>query len=247
MDITIAPVERPEWVEYRVGTMDYRDVATYDERYQGPANEYKQRVMENAYSRLVGSLEGKRILDVGCGTGRGLVRFAREAKSAVGCDASSDMLNFAARKVADRTNCTFVVAYAQQLPFKDDEFDVVISLNFLHLFTQATQREMITEMKRVTKPGGTIVLEFDNALHGLVVGLYKRWFRNERGSLPWELRYVLGNNCKVVKVYGAVFPIIWRFLWHFPELSVTSEKIAYTPPFNWLSHRIYFKLVKEGK
>jgi ubiquinone/menaquinone biosynthesis C-methylase UbiE len=237
-----------EVVEYSNSRDGIYNVASYDAiRYQGPANAYRQRIMENAYSRLVGSLEGKRILDVGRGTGRGLLRFARQAKSAVGCDASRDMLNFAAGKIADRTNCTFVAAYAQQLPFEDDEFDVVISLDFLHLFTLATQREMITEMKRVTKPGGTIVLEFDNALHGLVVGLYKRWFGYERGSLPWEIRHVLWNNCKVVRVYGAVFPVIWRFLRRFPEPSVALEKIAYTPPFNRLSHRIYYKLVKEGK
>jgi ubiquinone/menaquinone biosynthesis C-methylase UbiE len=136
-----------------------------------------------------------------------------------------------------------VRAYAQQLPFFDASFDVVTALNFLHLFSLETQREMIAEMKRVTKPGGIIVLEFDNALQGLFIGFYKRWFQDLRGSLPREIRYVVGDNCRVVSVYGAVFPIIWRLLYHFPKPSVALEKIAYAPPFNRLSGRIYYKLV----
>ena len=239
------PKKSVKVVEYRVGKKGYQDVATYDAvRYEGPANEYKQTVMANAYTRLIGSLEGKRVLDVGCGTGRGVASFAREAAFAAGSDASLDMLTFAARKSEGNTRCGFVNAYAQQLPFRDASFDVVTTLNFLHLFDLGTQRDMIAEMKRVVRPGGILVLEFDNALHGGIVGLYKRWFSDERGSFPHEIRRVIGDSCRVVKVYGAVFPIIWRLLFRIPGVSIPLEKIAYLPPFNRLSHRIYYKLEK---
>ena len=60
-----------EIVHYDVEKNDYRNVANYDERrYVGSANEYKKKVMSNAYKALMGSLNGKRVLDVGCGTGR---------------------------------------------------------------------------------------------------------------------------------------------------------------------------------
>jgi ubiquinone/menaquinone biosynthesis C-methylase UbiE len=239
---------KPDVVEYRVGLRGLADAASYDAlRYTGPAKEYKQAVMAAAYKRLVGPLRGKRVLDIGCGTGRGVIEFAHEADFAVGSDASLDMLSFAQRKASSQTNCTFSAAYAQQLPFPDGVFDVVISLNFLHLFKLETQQEMIAEMKRVLKFGGILVLEFDNALHGMGVGLYKRWSGREQGSLPGEIRQVIGDHCCVVKVYGAVFPVVWRVFYRFPRVFMPFEKLSYMLPFNRLAHRVYYKLIKTHR
>jgi ubiquinone/menaquinone biosynthesis C-methylase UbiE len=236
-----------EVVDYKIGAEGYRDVAGYDQkRYRGPANEYRQTVMANAYSGLVGPLKGKCILDVGCGSGRGIIAFAPEAKFTLGCDASLDMLRVTARKLMGQTKWALARAYAQQLPFVNNAFDVVTAFNFLHLFSLKTQHDMISEMKRVTKPGGTLVLEFDNALHGLgLVGLYKRWFRDERGTLPWEARYVLGDDCRIVRVRSAVLPIVWRLFYHAPRVFLPVEKLSYLPLVKHiLGHRLYCQLKK---
>jgi ubiquinone/menaquinone biosynthesis C-methylase UbiE len=237
---------QPETVEYRVGKEGYQDVGSYDAcRYAGSANQYKQRVMANAYKKLIGPLAGKRILDVGCGTGRGVIDFGCEAAFAAGSDASLDMLRFAAGKSRQGSQCAFVAAHAQRLPFPNGTFDVITALNFLHLFTLDTQQEMVAEMKRVAKPGGALVLEFDNALHGLGLGLYKRWSGVERGSLPREIGYVIGDGCRVASIYGAVFPVAWRVFSRFPRVFAPLEKIAYILPFRLLSHRVYYKLFKR--
>jgi ubiquinone/menaquinone biosynthesis C-methylase UbiE len=235
-----------EVVDYQIGAEGYRDVASYDKRYTGAANEYRQAVMANAYRGLIGPLKGKRLLDVGCGSGRGIVGFAPEAEFSVGCDASVDMLRVTARKLRGETRWALASAYAQQLPFACNAFDVVTTLNFLHLFSLETQRNMISEMKRVTKPGGTLVLEFDNALHGLgLVGLYKRWFRDEPGTLPWEARSVLGDDCRIVRVRSTVFPIVCRIFYHAPRIFLPLEKVSYLPLVNRvLGHRIYYQLKK---
>lgn len=237
--------KKPDLVEYRVGRAGLADAANYDRiRYAGPANEYKQAVMARAYKELMGNLQGRRLLDVGCGTGRGVVDFGREASFAIGSDASLDMLSLARRKVSDGVRCALAAAYAQQLPFPDGTFDAVTSLNFLHLFEVAVQQEMIAEMKRVTKPGGILVLEFDNALHGFGLGLYKRWSGREEGSLPGEIRRAIGDRCRVERVYGAVFPVVWRLFHRFPRLFMPVEKMAFVPPFNRVAHRVYYKLTK---
>lgn len=234
-------------VVYATGKPGFQDASQYDKRrYGGPAAYYKQTVMMNAVNRLIGPLEGKKILDVGCGTGRGVVRFASSAGFAVGSDYSLDMLSFASQKLPEDARCGFVSAVAQQLPFANGSFDVVTALNFLHLFKVETQRAMIAEMKRVTRPGGIVLLEFDNALHGLGVGLYKRWFGDERGSLPWEIRRAIGAGCRIVKVYSAVLPVLWRITYRMPRVFIPVERIAYIPPFNHLLHRIYYKVMVDG-
>jgi ubiquinone/menaquinone biosynthesis C-methylase UbiE len=234
-----------EVVDYDVAKGDYRNVRNYDQkRYEGPANAYKKKVTGNAYRRLIGPLEGKRILDVGCGTGRGVADFVETAKMTVGADASQDMLLSAAQKVEGRSGVGLVRSYAQSLPFPTGCFDVVTSLNFLHLFSLPTQAEMITEMKRVVRPGGVVVLEFDNAVHGLGLGLFKRWTGREHGSLPGEIRQVIGSECKVTAIYGAVFPVVWRLLYRWPNTSLPIEELAYHTPVNWIAHRIFFRLVK---
>lgn len=236
-----------EVVDYQVGAEGYRDVASYDQkRYVGTANEYRQSVMASAYNPLIGNLEGKSVLDVGCGSGRGIVAFASSASLAIGCDASVDMLGATARKLKGRKSWGLACAYAQQLPFASDSFDVVSTFNFLHLFSVPTQRQMVSEIKRVTKPGGTILLEFDNAIHGLVLlGLYKRWFRQERGTLPWEARLIIGDNCSITKVRTAALPIVWRIFCRAPKFFLHVEKLTHIPIVNRiLGQRIYYRLTK---
>jgi SAM-dependent methyltransferase len=235
-----------EVVKYGFGKKGHYNTATYDAvRYRGPSKEYQQTVMANAYTRLIGPVAGKRILDVGCGTGRGVLDFARKACLAVGVDASLDMLTCAKGKVTKDLNCFLAAAVAQQLPFSDAAFDIVISLNFLHLFSLETQRMIIAEMKRVVRPGGVLLVDFGNALNGLVLGMYRRWHGKVGELLPGEIRYAIGAGCRMARVYGAPLPAAWRLFYHFPRLGAAVEKIAYIPPFNWLAQGIYCKVLKD--
>jgi ubiquinone/menaquinone biosynthesis C-methylase UbiE len=237
-----------EVVDYRIGKSGVQNAANYDSyRFAGPANQYQQDVMASAYKRLIGPLRGKRVLDVGCGTGRGVIDFAREAALAVGSDASVDMLGFAARKCTHASVARLVASYAQHLPFRSESFDVVTSLNLLHLFDVETQQSMVAEMKRVLKPAGILVLEFTNGLNGACIGLYRRWLHTTPGTLalPWEIRSVIGSDCRIVRVYGAPLPTFWRVFWRFPRFSKGLETVGRIPPFNHLCQRVYYKIVKE--
>lgn len=229
-------------VDYRFGNKDHTNAATYDAvRFIGRANEYRQAVMTSAYRRLIGPLKGKRLLDVGCGTGRGVMDFAHEADFAVGCDASLDMLSVAAQKRTPNSRCALSASYAQQLPFKDASFDIVTSLNFLHLFDVPTQQLCVAEMKRVLKPGGILVLEFTNALNGLVVGLFRRWIKGVITSLPGEIKQVIGDDCQVLQIHGAPFPILWRLFYRLPQAGVLVERLGYITPFKHVCHQVYYK------
>lgn len=123
------------------------------------------------YHRLIDDLEmqvlaplaaGRDVLEVGCGTGLILGRLAPHAASAWGMDLSPGMLG-----LAQRRGLNVVLGSATQLPFADASFDLVCSFKVLAHVPDI--RAALSEIARVTRPGGSMVLEFYN---------------------PWSLRYL---------------------------------------------------------
>ena len=106
---------------------------------------------------------GSQILDVGVGTGSEL-RFLSERHpemsqswSIWGVDISVEMLRIASRKFSEpKPERHFFVAFAEDLPFHDNSFDVVFHTGSINEFHD--QRQAIEEMLRVAKPGAQIVI-----------------------------------------------------------------------------------------
>jgi ubiquinone/menaquinone biosynthesis C-methylase UbiE len=98
----------------------------------------------------------ERILDVACGSGNGALAAARRAwGNTVGADFVPSLLDRGReRAAAERLDVEFVEADATDLPFADDEFDVVISI-FGAMFA-ADQESAAAELLRTCKPGGRI-------------------------------------------------------------------------------------------
>jgi phthiocerol/phenolphthiocerol synthesis type-I polyketide synthase E len=99
------------------------------------------------------TLAGKRVLDVGCGRGGTLVvvnQFFRPALR-VGVDLSSSAIAFCGR--AHRIpNTFFLEGDAEQLPFPDGAFDVVLNVESSHSYPDIGS--FYAEVKRVLAPGG---------------------------------------------------------------------------------------------
>ena len=187
-----------EVVRYRSGERDDLDVASYDEkRYKGRANEFKRRVVADAYLGLLGPIDGQLVLDVGCGTGRGFEDLSRSGARLVGSDASVDMLGQAARAYPGGHPPLLVAAYAQHLPFADHSFDVVVSLNFLHLFTVETQRQMVQEMKR--RGDDCQVLRCRGAVYPVIWRVLSRFPR--LGASVERLAYLPGLRLLAHRLY----------------------------------------------
>ena len=95
---------------------------------------------------------GERILDLGCGDGQLTERISASGASVTGIDASPNMIAAArARGIAAEEGS------AESLPFPDQSFDAVFSNAVLHWVRG--QDAMMSEVRRVLRPGGRFVVE----------------------------------------------------------------------------------------
>ena len=117
--------------------------------------------MGRSYDTLVAQAEladGLRVLEIGCGTGNVTVRVKRDEPGAdvVGADPDPLALARAQRKARGLTGIRFERAYAQELPFADEEFDRVLSSMMLHHLGDDVKAGAAAEIHRVLRPGGTL-------------------------------------------------------------------------------------------
>jgi ubiquinone/menaquinone biosynthesis C-methylase UbiE len=123
------------------------------------------RPVHNAVLRAMRSAPGRRVLDIGCGTGQLAFRVKQAFPGAcvVGCDFSAGMLQRAA--VRSR-RVRWVRGDAGRLPFHDHAFDVIMSTEAFHWFPD--QDAALAEFFRVLAPGGQLLLALVNAPTALV-------------------------------------------------------------------------------
>ncbi|HLF90292.1 MAG TPA: class I SAM-dependent methyltransferase [Anaerolineales bacterium] len=98
---------------------------------------------------------GSRWLDVGCGTGTltQLILKTYQPKQVVSIDSSSEFISYAKKSIT-HPHVRFQVGLAQSLELQPNSMDVIVSGLVLNFVPQP--ETAIAEMKRVTKPGGTI-------------------------------------------------------------------------------------------
>jgi SAM-dependent methyltransferase len=120
-------------------------------------------------------LGGKRVLDVGCGVGMYTAAFLRQSPHVFGIEVEHE------RAVEARERATGVSqAVGEYLPFPDDTFDVAFSHEVLEHVDD--DRACVTEMVRVVRPGGRVVIFVPNRLYPF-----------ETHGIFWRGRYRFGN------------------------------------------------------
>lgn len=137
----------------------------------------------------------KRILDLGCGEGYGAQILASAARLVVAADYSAETVLHAALKYAGK-NLVFIVCDAQQLPFRPDVFDMVVSFEVIeHL---ASVRRYLGEIRRVLSQTGLLLVSTPNRLLRLLP-FQKPWnrfhlreydFKSFAGALGAEFRHL---------------------------------------------------------
>jgi tellurite methyltransferase len=146
----------------------------------------------------------EKVLDVGCGGGRNLHYFLSKGYKVFGVDQRADAVN-AARSLSaalapGNPASNFVVADADDLPFADGAFDLVISSAVLHFAADTSHfNAMVNEAFRVLKPGGYFFarLASDIGLESLVNHL-----GNGRYLLPDGSTRFLVNQEQLLNLTG---------------------------------------------
>jgi SAM-dependent methyltransferase len=146
---------------------------------------------------------GKRVLDVACGEGYGSQILSVVAEDVTGIDISADAVAHAAGRYGTE-RLKFVEASAALLPLDDDSVDVVVSFETIEHHDQ--HEEMLSEIRRVLRPGGLMVLSSPN----------KQFYSIEPGySNPYHVKELFRHE--LVALVGR----------YFAHQQVYSQRVVY--------------------
>ena len=158
----------------------------------GQVRRWRRRVQ-----RILQAGPGDRVLDLAAGTGTSSVTFAETGADVVACDFSLGMLQAGQARQAKgdpfqtktRGRVAFAAGDALRLPFADRAFDAV-TISFGLRNVHGT-RDALEEMRRVTRPGGRLVVcEFSEITIAPLDMVYRRYLT---GVLPAIARRVARN------------------------------------------------------
>lgn len=109
--------------------------------------------VESALLALVEKTSAKRILEVGCGTGRWVETMRSTGAATFGADASLAMLAQARGRLGAEG---LVAARANELPFSHADFDLIFCVNALHHFDDP--HEFVRQGSALLRPGGVLAI-----------------------------------------------------------------------------------------
>lgn len=128
---------------------------------------------------------GHRVLDIGCGTGTlvAMIQRLHPEVEVVGLDPDPKALARARRKVAGGAGVVRLDrGFSDELPYPEEAFDRVLSSFMLHHLEGEEKARTLAEVRRVLKPGGSLLLvDFGGSQPG-TSGFLHRWLHSSHSS-----------------------------------------------------------------
>jgi SAM-dependent methyltransferase len=155
---------------------------------------------------------GRRVVEVGCGAGVDLARFAKGGADVTGIDIAPSAIDLARANFEQQgLRGEFQVANGERLPFADESFDLV----YAHGVVQYTAdpQQLVDECRRVLKPGGHAVFQVYNRISWLnaLSKLMKVGLEHE--DAPAILKFSIGefrallSGFREVRIVPERFPV----------------------------------------
>lgn len=197
------------------------------------------------------SLQGRRVLDLGCGVGQYVRGFERHGAIAYGCDIEHPRLVEARAAGTPR----LVAAAGEALPYRDNSLDIVVLNEVIEHV--ADDNATMREVARVLMPGGTAIIYAPNRLypfetHGIFVrGRYifgniplvnwlprrlrDRLVPHARAYTEGDWRRVLAGSGLQVVAHGYVYPGFDNVAARWPRLARVVRATCYWAEDNALA------------
>lgn len=153
---------------------------------------------------------GQRLLEVGCGIGTDLVRFARGGARCTGIDLSATAIELARRNFAlHGLHADLEVGNGEALPFAEGAFDVVYAHGVIQY--TADPARLVHECHRVLRPGGTGIFMVYNR-HGWLLAMSRlTGVSLEHSDAPVLRMFSIGEFRRLLAPFRAVRIVPERF------------------------------------
>ena len=228
------------------------DSSSYDERWVKKGG----RVTNQAQLKIVGELtadwKNRKVLEIGCGSGRFSVPLAKANPAMILLDLSDAMLQSTLNKVG--RNHKGLNASVYQIPLPDCSVEKVISVNVFNHVEDLPRA--LEEVNRVLVDSGEFVVNITNLCSyfwfaGIMVNrkqksigreVYSKWLR------PKDFLKLLAScQFEVLETAGNVFVPIYLDLPVIREVLFLLDKISRRRLLRWLAPTIFIKCKKSGK
>lgn len=203
-----------------------------------------------------------RLLDIGSNIGLLATSYAKLSKDIFLCDLDEFIIGAAKAKNSDLKNVNFTCANISRLPFKDNYFDVIVSLEAIEHLNKEDQKNALNELMRVAKHNATIYISTPNrislaGLEGLLLEMIVRGYKwnawdSDHKHIYSSLEFIdflsgLGENIEIKMVYGSYFlpgSLTVRFpLWMQGMLGFLSYQAARASARVWPLHYLGFTTI----
>jgi SAM-dependent methyltransferase len=167
--------------------------------------------------RAVRTWDDANLVDIGCGTGFHLPRFARTAARVVGVEPHPRLAEAARRRVTGITRVAVRVGSAQALPVPDGSVDVAHA-RWAYFFGPGCEPGL-AELNRVMRRGGAAFVIDNDATRSTFGGWFRRslpdydpfaverfWSRHGFSRTPIDMNWRFGDRTDLAAVLGIEFP-----------------------------------------
>ena len=188
-------------------------VKEYDSWHNGvAATEFSSTGLHDPWhltvARLLPSLHGQNVLEIGCGRGDFAIYLASKYPKAQICavDYSEAAIEIGKSKAArSGVKVNFKTDNAESLSFEDRVFDFVISCECMEHVAEPSR--MAREICRVLRPGGRFILTTENYFNGMILAWLQAWilgkpFNSGSGVQPRENCFVFWRVKKILSTSG---------------------------------------------